>query len=167
VAKDKIFQGLEDGQHYSSRVERRGDGYDVHAAGLEARVVDTGGGNWLVSTATGSVVANVELRDGEIEVSVGHERFRFRAVEGAHSGKRRQSVSGRAEVTAPMPGKVIKLLAAPGESVDAGQGVLLFEAMKMQNEIRSPTAGRLTEIRVQPGQAVVARECLFIVEAKE
>ena len=167
MTKGKNFENLEDGQSYTSRVERVPEGCDVSVAGLEARVVDAGGGNWLVSTPTGCVSARVEVRDSEVEVSVGHERFRFRSLEGRHSSSRRGSTAGRAEVKAPMSGKVIEFLAAVGDRLEAGQAVLLFEAMKMQNEIRSPRAGLLTEIQVEQGQAVVAHERLFIVGAEE
>ena len=167
MAKDKIFESLEDGQRYTSRVERRRDGYDVNADGLETTVTELGGGNWVVSTPAGSVAAHVTVRDSEVEVTVGHERFRFRGLDGSYSGVRRSSATGQADVKAPMPGKVIKILATVGDRVEAGQGVLLFEAMKMQNEIRSPRAGRLNEILVEPGQAVVAHERLFVVGADE
>ena len=62
-----------------------------------------------------------------------------------------------------MPGKVVKLLVAEGDAVTAGQGVLLFEAMKMQNEIRSPQDGTMGELNVSEGQAVEARDRLFVV----
>lgn len=167
MTKDKNFENVEDGRSYTSRVERVPEGYDVIVAGLEARVVDAGGGSWLVSTPTGCVSARVEVRGSEVLVFVGHERFRFRSLEGRHSNSRRGSTTGRAEVKAPMSGKVIKFLAAVGDRLEAGQAVLLFEAMKMQNEIRSPRAGLLTEIQVEQGQAVVAHERLFIVGAEE
>ena len=102
-------------------------------------------------------------RNGEILVEVLGERFRF------GSGAERQEdaagpTSGRSEVKAPMPGRVVKLLASAGETVTAGQAVLLFEAMKMQNEIRSPQDGVLTELAVKEGQAIQTREILFIVK---
>jgi biotin carboxyl carrier protein len=62
-----------------------------------------------------------------------------------------------------MPGKVVKLLVSPGESLLAGQPVLLFEAMKMQNELRAPQPGTLLELDVAEGQAVEARERLYVV----
>jgi biotin carboxyl carrier protein len=67
------------------------------------------------------------------------------------------------EVKSPMPGKVVKVLVAPGESVALGQPILLFEAMKMQNELRSPQDGVVAEIAVKAGQAVEARERLYVL----
>jgi biotin carboxyl carrier protein len=60
-----------------------------------------------------------------------------------------------------MPGKIAKLLVSVGDSVTAGQGLVLFEAMKMQNELRSPQDGVVAEVDVRPGQAVEARERLL------
>lgn len=71
---------------------------------------------------------------------------------------------GRAEIAAQMPGKVVQLLVAPGDSVEAGQGLLVVEAMKMQNEMKSPKTGRVVEVRAKPGSAVAAGEVLMVVE---
>ncbi len=71
-------------------------------------------------------------------------------------------LEGRQEVTAPMPGKIVRVLAAPGQKVEAGQGLLVIEAMKMQNEIRSPKSGTLGRL-AQEGQTVKAGEILAIV----
>ena len=71
---------------------------------------------------------------------------------------------GRQEVTAPMPGKVVRILAAVGDAVESGQGLVVVEAMKMQNEIKSRKAGRVVEVRTRPDAAVVAGEVLLVVE---
>jgi biotin carboxyl carrier protein len=68
------------------------------------------------------------------------------------------------QLVAPMPGKVVRILLNPGDEVSAGQGVVIVEAMKMQNEIKSSKAGRLLEIRVAEGDAVSANQILAIVE---
>ncbi len=57
-------------------------------------------------------------------------------------------------LTAPMPGKVVKLLVAPGDSVEEGQTLLILEAMKMQNEYKSPAAGKVAQLHVQEGSTV-------------
>jgi biotin carboxyl carrier protein len=71
---------------------------------------------------------------------------------------------GRSEISAPMPGKVIRVLVSEGDSVEASQGLVVVEAMKMQNEMKSPKAGRVAEVRTQPGAAVLAGETLIVVE---
>ena len=71
---------------------------------------------------------------------------------------------GTARVAAPMPGKIVKLLVEPGEVVAAGQGLLVMEAMKMENEIRSPREGRVREVRVAERQAVETGALLVVVD---
>jgi biotin carboxyl carrier protein len=71
---------------------------------------------------------------------------------------------GRQQLTAPMAGKVVRVLLKPNDEVAAGQGVVVVEAMKMQNEIKSPKAGRVIEIRVIEGATVTANQILAIVE---
>jgi biotin carboxyl carrier protein len=70
---------------------------------------------------------------------------------------------GRQEITAPMPGKVVRVLVKSGDAVEAGQGLLVVEAMKMQNEIKSPKSGTLERVLVSEGQAVNAGETLAVV----
>ena len=71
---------------------------------------------------------------------------------------------GRQQVLAPMPGKVIRLLVKEGEPVAAGQGLIVIEAMKMQNEIRSPKSGKVERLRAKEGQTVNVGEILAWVE---
>jgi biotin carboxyl carrier protein len=72
--------------------------------------------------------------------------------------------SGEVELRAPMPGKVVKVLIPEGAEVHANQGVLVIEAMKMQNEIKSPKTGRVKRLAVQEAAAVNAGELLAVVE---
>jgi biotin carboxyl carrier protein len=69
-------------------------------------------------------------------------------------------VEGRQQITAPMAGKVVRLLVKSGEKVEIGQGLLVVEAMKMQNEIRSTKSGTVERLLVQEGQAVNSGETL-------
>ena len=71
---------------------------------------------------------------------------------------------GPRKITAPMPGKVVRLLVHEGDEVEAGQGVAVVEAMKMQNEIKSPKKGTIQKILVSEGAAVNAGDVLAIVE---
>ena len=71
---------------------------------------------------------------------------------------------GRQKVMAPMPGKVIRVLVEQGDAVEAGQGLVVVEAMKMQNEMKSPKAGRVTQLAAKPGGAVAAGEVLAVIE---
>jgi len=77
-----------------------------------------------------------------------------------HSGA---EAEGRQQIVAPMPGKVVRLLVKAGDLVEVGQGLLVVEAMKMQNEIRSPKRGTVERVFVVEGQAVNAGEVLCVV----
>lgn len=71
-------------------------------------------------------------------------------------------LEGRQEVAAPMPGKIVRVLVTPGERVEAGQGLLVIEAMKMQNEIRSPKSGTIERL-AREGSTVKSGEILAVV----
>jgi biotin carboxyl carrier protein len=71
---------------------------------------------------------------------------------------------GPRKLTAPMPGKVVRILLREGAEVEAGTGILVVEAMKMQNEVKSPKKGRIQKIVVSEGAAVNAGDVLGIVE---
>ncbi|MCD4701126.1 MAG: acetyl-CoA carboxylase biotin carboxyl carrier protein subunit [Candidatus Aegiribacteria sp.] len=73
--------------------------------------------------------------------------------------------SGRLVVTAPMPGLVVEIMCSDGDTVEAGQGVLVLEAMKMQNEITAPASGIITGIPVKSGASVNLGDNLFIIES--
>ena len=71
---------------------------------------------------------------------------------------------GLAEITAPMPGKVVRVQIEKGASVEKGSGIIVVEAMKMQNEMKSPRAGVVVAIHVKPGDTVNAGDVLAVVE---
>jgi biotin carboxyl carrier protein len=71
--------------------------------------------------------------------------------------------SGPVRVTAPMPGRVVRVLVAPEASVEVGQGLVVVEAMKMENELRAPRAGRVEQVAVREGQAVEAGALLVVI----
>jgi biotin carboxyl carrier protein len=71
---------------------------------------------------------------------------------------------GTAQIRAPMPGKVVRILVTEGAAVHANQGILVMEAMKMQNEIKSPKSGVVQKLGVREGAAVIAGDLLATVE---
>jgi pyruvate carboxylase subunit B len=84
------------------------------------------------------------------EVGVVDERTRhIRSLTGQATG-----VGGPGVLKAPMPGLVVRVSVEPGQAVESGAGVLVLEAMKMENELRATSAGIVRAVRVQPGQAV-------------
>lgn len=74
------------------------------------------------------------------------------------------SAEGPKRITAPMPGKVVRVVAVAGTPVEAGQGVIVIEAMKMQNELKAPKAGKVQRILANEGAAVNAGDTLAIIE---
>jgi biotin carboxyl carrier protein len=108
-----------------------------------------------------------ETAGAETSIVVGNDRFRA-SVRDPRSlrSRRRGSDSGQGvkKLSAPMPGKVVRILAPAGTEVEAGQPVLVIEAMKMQNELKSPKKGRVKKIAVSEGAAVEAGQALAEVE---
>lgn len=104
--------------------------------------------------------------DGDAVV-IGGRRFAF-SVEDPRSLQGRRGAGGGTEgpkaVKAPMPGRVVRVLAEAGDEVTEGQGVVVIEAMKMQNELKSPKAGRVVRVAVNVGDAVGAGDTLAVVE---
>jgi biotin carboxyl carrier protein len=94
-------------------------------------------------------------------VGVSVPRLRRRAASGP---ARPDSEAGPRRVLAPMPGRVVKVLVAPGDLVEAGQGLVVVEAMKMENELRSPRRGRVSLVSVVEGALVEAHSVLVVVE---
>jgi biotin carboxyl carrier protein len=108
-----------------------------------------------------------ETVGAETNVVVGHERFSV-AVRDPRSFRSRSragaSEQGVKKITAPMPGKVVRILAGVGAQVETGQSVIVIEAMKMQNELKAPKAGVVKKINVVEGAAVEAGQSLAEVE---
>jgi biotin carboxyl carrier protein len=67
-------------------------------------------------------------------------------------------------ITSPMPGKVVRVLVAAGDAVEAGQGIVVVEAMKMQNEMKTPRAGRVAAVKTVRGATVSAGDVLLVIE---
>lgn len=100
-------------------------------------------------------------------VWIGNRRYGF-TVDDPRSLQGRRGAGGGAEgpraVKAPMPGRVVRVLVAVGDAVAEGQGVVVIEAMKMQNELKSPKAGRVARIGVAAGDTVGSGDVLAVVE---
>jgi biotin carboxyl carrier protein len=103
----------------------------------------------------------------ETNIIIGHERFSTTLRDPRSLRSRRRDEGGGKgpkKITAPMPGKVIRILAQTGDEVQAGQGVVIIEAMKMQNELKSPKQGKLKKLHVQEGALAEAGQVLAEIE---
>lgn len=105
--------------------------------------------------------------DSLLKIQAGLQEFTAEVADPrAWRGRRHgaHEVEGRQQIVAPMPGKVVRLLVAVGDKVESGQGLLVVEAMKMQNEIRSPKSGIVERLFAKEGQPVNAGEVLAWVD---
>jgi biotin carboxyl carrier protein len=107
-------------------------------------------------------------KEGRLAVLVGDEVHEVEILDERRQRLRRASgkftLEGPQRVDAPMPGKVVRVLVKQGDEVQEGQGLVVVEAMKMENELKSPKAGKVRELHAQEGQAVEAGARLAVVE---
>jgi glutaconyl-CoA/methylmalonyl-CoA decarboxylase subunit gamma len=156
------------------RVRRRGDE-------LEVSVGEEGGRTYRVDAARArDLLHSLRIEGAQHEVAIHRQapdRFWISGLHGAgpvqvsdpltHLATESRQGKGsrrRAQVTAYMPGRVVTLLVEEGQEVVAGQGILVLEAMKMENEIQAEQDGVLSKIHVQAGQAVDTGAALFELE---
>jgi biotin carboxyl carrier protein len=133
---------------------------------LEADAVEVAPGIYSILIGGEAFEVRVEAAANELRVVSG-EREMFTALRNPRQWRRRGGAAleaeGRQQIIAPMPGKIIRVLVKAGDAVETGQGLLVVEAMKMQNEIRSPKSGKVERLQVVEGQAVNAGEVVAIV----
>jgi biotin carboxyl carrier protein len=118
----------------------------LNGAAFEVHIAPSPGGTYKLQTGPHEFQADV--RDP-------------RAWRGRNQGA--LEAEGRQQILAPMPGKVVRLLVKSGDEVEAGQGLVVVEAMKMQNEIRSPKKGKVEVLQAREGQPVNAGDVLCVV----
>jgi biotin carboxyl carrier protein len=152
------------------RVEVRGGSgrYTLRLDGkpLEVGVSDAGSGSGYRSLLVGTTSHELGIeREGDAyRVSFPGVSVVVALAEAARgSATVAPRADGPARLTAPMPGRIVRVLSSAGADVEAGQGLMVIEAMKMENELRAPRGGRLTELLVREGQAVEAGALLAVV----
>jgi len=107
---------------------------------------------------------SVLAKGDDYAVEIGGRTHKLRLLDARARRKKGADGSGDRELRATMPGKVVAVLVEAGAKVERGHGVLVIEAMKMENEIAAPRSGEVKELRVKAGQAVEAGELLAIIE---
>jgi len=145
----------------SGRFRYEPEGADAIERDFSIEPVQPGAYSVLVDGRSFEVIAgpgNEILVNGRV-LSV--EVFDPRSMRGRKSGG---AAEGRQAIVSPMPGKVVRVLVELGDSVEAGQGLIVIEAMKMQNEMKSPKTGRVAEVKTKTGAAVSAGEVLMVIE---
>jgi biotin carboxyl carrier protein len=170
------------GRRWSVAVRRAGDGWIVAVNGRERHVrMASPDGRWSMlvgnrlsqgpdaasayasyeiaveTSGPGERVVHVNGRPVAVQVPDARARFgRGRAPS--------SSARGAGSVSAPMPGRVVKVLVRVGETVSPGQGLIVVEAMKMENEVRAPRRGTVADVRVAEGQSVEAGTLLLTLD---
>lgn len=113
-----------------------------------------------------SYEARVEDTPFGLVVVIDGHRYEIQVKDPRGWSRRSASRAGEGiqSIAAPMPGKVVRVLVKAGDSVEAGQGMVVVEAMKMQNELHAPRAGRVVSVTASEGATVAAGEVLVTLE---
>jgi biotin carboxyl carrier protein len=125
------------------------------------------GSVWSILYGTNSFEVDVQRKGDDYEVLIGGDCHKFTLMNEQLKALSRaggKAAAGKALVISPMPGKVVKLLVNEGEEVQSDQGVIVVEAMKMENELKSAVAGKVKEIFVKEGEIVESGTKLLLVE---
>jgi biotin carboxyl carrier protein len=155
---------------HAVEIEKTAGGYafKLDERAMNADAVQVSPGTYSILIGGRSFVLHVTpTPDGKLKVQSGPHEYTASVVDPREWRSRRkglQEAEGRQQIIAPMPGKVIRILVKEGDAVEMGQGLLVVEAMKMQNEIRSPKSGRVGTLQAKEGQTVNAGEVLAWVE---
>jgi len=160
-------------------IPRPGSGQAYDVAEIDLPRAESRGGVWSLLVGDGPCRRSYEVTfseagglsraesRGQLTVHVNgtpvpvEPRSRRRATAG---GGAADTTNGPVSIAAPMPGRVVKVLVSPGDSVAARQGLIVIEAMKMENELRAPRAGTVTAVKVAPGAPVEAGTVVVVIE---
>jgi biotin carboxyl carrier protein len=148
----------EDGGNANWTCRVNGDTVEVNAAATA---------NGVLSLLIGGLSYEVVEAPGQQQLALSGQRYTIevRDLRSLRSRRSRTAtLEGPKKVVAPMPGKVVRVIAPEGTEVEQGAGVIVIEAMKMQNELKSPKKGKVAKIAVAEGAAVNPGDVLAIIE---
>lgn len=157
------------GRPHTLEFERDGEVFSFRFDGDSCRVasiVCIQPGVYSVLLDGRSYVASVTRSADGIVVETGERTFEIEVRDPRESRRRSDVLPGEGKQTlaAPMPGKIVRVLVAQGDAVEAGQGLIVIEAMKMQNELKAVRPGRVVSLSVAEGAAVASGDVLIVVE---
>lgn len=155
------FIARENGRELDVEVIRHGSGYRVRIDDrwVEADLLSTGRYVRSLRLDDGRHLALVHHREGNThEISLNGSTVTVDIIDpiAARRRRREDELGGAGVIKALMPGRVVRILVGKGESVKKGAGLLILEAMKMENEIQAPADGTVDEVYVTAGQTVEA-----------
>jgi biotin carboxyl carrier protein len=165
-----IFHSNMGGKNYKIEIKKQEDEYLVKIDGnsyrVDSRKIGEGELSLNIKGKVFDIMINGNSRNHDVLVGPFnyHIELMSSLTVSASSQTESSHILGKAAVTTPMPGKVIKILKGPNDPVKEGEGVIVVEAMKMENELKSPKNGKISEIRVSQGKAVESGEVLMVIE---
>jgi biotin carboxyl carrier protein len=163
-----MLEGIE---HELEIAELTARSYRVKVAGAEHQldVRRVGPTSFSILVSDRSFDMDV-VRDGdELIVTSRGSSIRVALVDATRQAQRQRAArnlqaAGPVEVKAMMPGRIINVLVKPGDAVTHHQGLVVVEAMKMENELKSPKAGKVVEVKVIPGQTVEKGDLMVVID---
>lgn len=147
-----------EGDRYVGVVEKRPVEAEVHDRGPNCLVVRLGERTYEVTFESNGTNMLFDLGSRQVALEI------LDPLAPSDSGSRSGGLEGRREIRASMPGKVVAVKVKVGDTVALGQGLLILEAMKMENEVVSPRAGTVKVVGVEAGQTVEMGALLAAVE---
>ena len=152
---ERRFEDASDGQF---RIDETAGTCDVTATAPGKYSVVVDGEQYLVNVAgVGNGSYRVDTRNGSFDIEIVDPRR-------LSAGGAGLSAEGPQTITAPMPGKVVEVKVAPGDAVNEGDGVVIIEAMKMQNELKAVKTGTVAAVNVSAGDSVAPGSALVVIE---
>lgn len=133
---------------------------------LDADATEVSPGVYSILMHGKSFEVRIDRIGAELRASVQGQQFKLTVHDPREWKKNRAGAAeaeGRQQVRAPMPGKVVRVLVVAGDEVQAGQGLMVVEAMKMQNEIRAPKSGKIERLSATAGQTLNAGDVVAVV----
>jgi biotin carboxyl carrier protein len=157
------------GRSYRVALQRNNGGWSCVVDGEPVEVDATAGAPGVLSLLIGGRSYEVKQEKGAAGefIVLGSERYAAEVRDPRALRSRRAAAgdaAGPVRIVAPMPGKVVRIVAPPGTAVEPGDGVIVIEAMKMQNELKAPKAGKVQQVLAAVGAAVNAGQALAIIE---
>jgi biotin carboxyl carrier protein len=164
------------GRPHTVKVERVGSRFRIESGGridvVDVARVDAGTMSMIIEgdRACSHEVSLLDGREpGELEVHLRAGVVQARIAAAGERSRRSTDVGpgtarGPQRVTAPMPGKIVKVLVTPGDAVEPRQGLVVIEAMKMENELRATRGGRVKDVHVAEGDLVESGRLLTVIE---
>jgi biotin carboxyl carrier protein len=162
-----------EGGAFELQLQRQGSGSDYtyalqgrESASEPVSVLEISPGVLSILLGARSFTVYLAKEGEQVEAFVGSTKYQVTVSDARdrRMGTKANAVSGPMEIRSQMPGKIIKVLVESGSAVTTGQGLLVVEAMKMQNEMKSPKDGIVAKIQVAEGVTVGAGETLIVIE---